>query len=1134
MYHSLTTRKKMTENFFESPHVVERPNIEKQQNVPMLYKQNRRQVTASFLVAAGMWGAFFGLLKFEIIRDFVQFFALFFGNISAKSMEQAKHSYGRVFGVAAVDYHMVDNQVNPYSVMEALLTLSIVLGILMCCCSTQALGAGPTWVMGGNHDRYSFGKTVCFMTCMVTISTFYLPVMRGLLEMVVCGPSFTRALVQENFFNSEEVIGDLNVNDLNETESSEPNQCLLLAEALNNGVSDADIIDRTYTEQFQNQTLVVDFGDCSCHEWSEAPAPFFLVVILLCWLICCPICYQNLIGDAKPYGSEEDKNGRYNEEGILVEYTEDQYIADLRSGAEQLRNPAHFLYSGYRPDWAYHKIVMMLAKAFLVGAVIIPYDKPVDQSIACLFVFLSLGGLLYFSPHFIDASDSAVYMLGLVSTIIVLFFVAISASVDSSSVDEAVSSIVIATATIYLASVTAVTLWDVRVVRGWMKTIMGRLQFSDATKKIEGSARSIIPQWDLAAEIKRRVWQPFWEAVLLEEGRIYAERVMEMERESTQWGHQKILEHWQNSTDPENVTLRNYLMETLEGVDVYYNETSFSHDMEVAAENQQARKRDVTKSDSVPSPPVKGLLSTIAGAIFGSSDKSRSVPRQYRKQDVDGGSGRTRQRDIVSTYFGKLSIKWYPFHAIFTYDDTGEQKHIWEDKTHELLQINESPEIQRRRKIRQQLRTLHGKTITFYYEKWRTFKNIPDGKQTWNERTTYHHRDDLGRTWSTHQDRRRSRQLYSDVRVLLRFSKGRLSVNTKGGQAIKDGSYDTSPGFRVVLNLIDGAGNGTKPRTGKNYSVKDQEAQLTFADLEIDNQYTDCPSLRQILYNRPNASIWERELPSLHAQMNEFRQGLIQTRCQDESILSSAFWMLIYDNDTATAEEINAYFKYFEVRSKIKSVPDRHNLGLQYVLNKMHWINEHPCAALWYTFFDDLWEANNEVSKVKAQNAILDPKEEDSIAFRPMPRNELEQELTTTGLVQSRWWLNTDTLDLLYEVLHETDREYKQFIDESVEQQADQPAAVDDNKRLSMIVKKYTPYVRAAYEFRRRRLRTRRVHEILQRMVCNHVQNLANYGFGKFAVSTVEGDNPNPTARHAQEATAHQTKNAKQGQVVPV
>ena len=112
--------------------------------------------------------------------------------------------------------------------------------------------------------------------------------------------------------------------------------------------------------------------------------------------------------------------------------------------------------------------------------------------------------------------------------------------------------------------------------------------------------------------------------------------------------------------------------------------------------------------------------------------------------------------------------------------------------------------------------------------------------------------------------------------------------------------------------------------------------------------FNDCEALQQLFENEPNNEIWPEGLERWRKKVQDYRQGLIKWRVEEESTLSSAFWLHVYDNDTATKDEIEAYFKNFEAREKVKGIPDRHQKGLDYVMNKMNWVNQHPCAAIWY------------------------------------------------------------------------------------------------------------------------------------------------------------------------------------------
>ena len=118
------------------------------------------------------------------------------------------------------------------------------------------------------------------------------------------------------------------------------------------------------------------------------------------------------------------------------------------------------------------------------------------------------------------------------------------------------------------------TLWGFAAVRSFVKGITGQLQFSDSVKRVVGPAKKVIPHWDISSELKRRVWHPFWEAVLLEEGEVYAKRLTEMQGKARDVGKHRILQHWKNGANEEINEVRQRLMEEYEGVDVYYSGVS--------------------------------------------------------------------------------------------------------------------------------------------------------------------------------------------------------------------------------------------------------------------------------------------------------------------------------------------------------------------------------------------------------------------------------------------------------------------------------------------------------------------------------------------------------------------------------
>lgn len=61
-------------------------------------------------------------------------------------------------------------------------------------------------------------------------------------------------------------------------------------------------------------------------------------------------------------------------------------------------------------------------------------------------------------------------------------------------------------------------LWDIEKIRVVCKSLLGRLEFTDSVSRSSMTAKDIVPKWTIPSEVKLRIWQPFWDAVLETEG----------------------------------------------------------------------------------------------------------------------------------------------------------------------------------------------------------------------------------------------------------------------------------------------------------------------------------------------------------------------------------------------------------------------------------------------------------------------------------------------------------------------------------------------------------------------------------------------------------------------------------------
>ena len=361
-----------------------------------------------------------------------------------------------------------------------------------------------------------------------------------------------------------------------------------------------------------------------------------------------------------------------------------------------------------------------------------------------------------------------------------------------------------------------------------------------------------------------------------------------------------------------------------------------------------------------------------------------------------------------NTKFGKAVVYSYPFHVVMAYDDDQDFTFVYEDDFVEFVQRNRDPEIMRRKHVRVQLRAaaLSGEKMHLEFDRVEK-RTVPDGTETY--------RDSDGNT--------KTRTVYSTIDVHMFYHNGTVGV----------AAVDSKPmarGFNATVSYNDGHGRARKPRTGQMAEFTNESATIGHGELNIDYDFNQKGKLNELLTDPANAPKIQAQIPQWHSTCREYRTKYRAEEAEKEKVLSSAFWLYIFDNVDAGMERLQEYFSVWEQNEEVKSLPQQHAKGLQFVTQRMQFVQSHPCMALWFVFWDSVWENNNELDIVKDAAAILDPKSSDSIAYRPMPKEKLVPllEEAAPGLVGtnaciSQGFLNHGIIDGLYIKMAELNKE---------------------------------------------------------------------------------------------------------------
>jgi hypothetical protein len=317
------------------------------------------------------------------------------------------------------------------------------------------------------------------------------------------------------------------------------------------------------------------------------------------------------------------------------------------------------------------------------------------------------------------------------------------------------------------------------------------------------------------------------------------------------------------------------------------------------------------------------------------------------------------------------------------------------------VQRNQDPEISRRRFVRRQLRALDGQLVHLEHEQWET-RTVEDGTETY--------KDSDGNT--------RTRTRYSSVKVLMHYHNGTISVVAKE-------KLPYSRGFTASIHYTDGHGVAVAPHTGQHHNVTGSTS-LGMEALGIDKDFNPNGQKYGIMLNDPqNVPKWQQGLVALDQKDREYRADLAQKHQEKEQVLSSAFWVNVYDNDLGGRYQVEQHFQLWETNPKMRLLPVEHRAGLDYVFKRMAYVSSHPCAAYWFTFFDDAWDQNQGMDVMKDKAMAFDPRFSSSLAYTPMKREQLDQKLQELGVRHATKYFSDALLDAFYEKLNEYDEAWR-------------------------------------------------------------------------------------------------------------
>ncbi|KDN51310.1 hypothetical protein K437DRAFT_221651 [Tilletiaria anomala UBC 951] len=348
---------------------------------------------------------------------------------------------------------------------------------------------------------------------------------------------------------------------------------------------------------------------------------------------------------------------------------------------------------------------------------------------------------------------------------------------------------------------------------------------------------------------------------------------------------------------------------------------------------------------------------------------TRTIQTEFAGPDAYWHPIRPPYPDGVSSWFGKAFLVPFPPTLVIRYDQ-GSSETIQLDTLEEMerfIEQNSSEPVQSKRMVRRVLRALEGQTVFCPYNDMAYF-----GADV---------RPAL-------LNRRKNR--YTLARPTA-YNEGILRISHR--QRSDFAGYNFSSGFRVTITYYEGQRQDPAglTRVRKQVEVHASSAFGLHDDFEM------TPHLIQFF--RDNEHIIRSRLPVIDDVLANYRRHFYCEAREKERVLSYAFLTDIFDNVQLTPAELMLALRRSGCCRDVRRLSSEYQAAVTVLYERMCAVNRSLVHRWWWLFWDDLWRKNaGDYQRLRAHRRVLSPHYPTSIAYRPMPRLQLEKFLKSRGL----------------------------------------------------------------------------------------------------------------------------------------
>ena len=681
------------------------------------------------------------------------------------------------------------------------------------------------------------------------------------------------------------------------------------------------------------------------------------------------------VGEKEKYKQLHGKIVWFNDEGECEEFTDELYAVAVKNAGA---NPYISMYSGYEQKWSNFKLIVMVFKVLqmlptialtshmLVGTIATPKSdaevatQQLYQSLAAFVVMVAFSALSFYAAPFIRATHDRQDRISRVVLVITpLLLILSSISPGQESLIDVILNVV---NFINVGFTVLFVLGNVPKVKAIIKGISGSLEFSDPRGGPVPYSGEGIPMYDLNLERRRRMWKPFWDNMFKTDKDLRATKI----KEGGKSGKDKPY------------------LKTGNGTIVKYPETR----LEEMIDKLHHRGRVAFETSLLP---ISNAEADVRNKIL----LELEGPDCYCDDKWNAGGGRSITKDASldsKTFFGRLEVDPYPYSLQFNWDgackDYGEI-FSWDShkkgRVQEIYNMNMRPEIKDKKAVRLAVRGMAASGELFYLvQHWQTTETVEDGK------------DADGKT------------KYKTITINWTAKNGTVNLATDFG----DSPFEQ--GFMPSMLYKDCVGIGSDGSHHKNnHKVFSSDGYGANPAMGITHQFERTPRFNELCNNRNNRAQYEAGIPKWQKQLQEHKIKVMNERVMMQYSLSWGFWYWVYNNDVITRGDLNNYFQSAEQNPVVKSIPIRHEQGLNCLFEMIQYFNASPIFATWYVFWADIWAHNSELSKIKKNAEFFDHHSPSAVCFKPVSKDVLNFRLKKLGNPLGK--KQSEYVDMLYE-----------------------------------------------------------------------------------------------------------------------